>query len=527
MVLMPVSNEDPVEITLESFNQLVNKDEFLKHAEDMQRLQKSIIGELGKLEQQRSSLKGDVESLRIEQTNAGAHLQAMENKLVQLKADVKNMIETQAETFKDYPAIARPLQPLSNIKETTIVGSLKEKCSLDTCFDYSRCSVISGFPIYLYPTTSGDNILLSMKTTMMDSIHISMDPGKACMYMYLSDGSNTSWKSLPYWGGDGRNHMIINPSSRALSVDRGRAMVAQPYFESGQTSPNFDVVLPYMNREIIEVKDLPTILPVRRRYMASFRGNAPKTGEGEDNSFVMALAGLNSKGLAVEITVQCVVANSCSKSQWCHCHDHETNNVENNSTFLIIPNVDKIRLDEFSYRLNVALLRGSIPVVLGNFHTLPLADAIPWQKAIISLPIQRVTELTFILRNVLEPDIVLYKKKGRLILEHHLLSMTKMVSTFISLLRTRINIPPPPVPAPKSNLIYNERNPMLTFDARLDHSNELLGPLEDAFPSLEFQRNFTSCLHKNGDAHITMDSNLYPNTPWDPILPTDAKYHGR
>ncbi|KAF6028938.1 EXTL3 [Bugula neritina] len=84
-------------------------------------------------------------------------------------------------------------------------------------------------------------------------------------------------------------------------------------------------------------------------------------------------------------------------------------------------------------------------------------------------------------------------------------------------------MPPPPVPEAVSTLVYDEHHPMQTFQSRVDNGNEILGPIEAPFPSPSYQRNFTSFLQFS---HWSHSSYIFPYTPWDPGLPTDAKYHG-
>lgn len=85
-------------------------------------------------------------------------------------------------------------------------------------------------------------------------------------------------KSLPYWGGDGRNHLLINLSRRDLSIGSGdafrrtsvgRAMIAQSTFTEDRFRPGFDVVTPpVLGPPGGDVwADCAPLAPARRKYL--------------------------------------------------------------------------------------------------------------------------------------------------------------------------------------------------------------------------------------------------------------------
>ena len=527
---LPFTNDNEVELTLDSFNQLANKDEFFHHVEDMQRLQKSIISELSQLEQKRNKLKTSVTELETHNKEYESQMKYYESSIAQLKVDVHNMLLTHAETLKEYLPVSSPLKPSTRSSSATSlapkdIGSL---CTLDSCFDYSRCSVLSNFPIYLYPVSNDDTLLSAWIMSLENSRHITQNPETACIYIVLDNDSNMKYESLPYWRGDGHNHVIINTGLKRTDILSNRAMLVQSEFIDSNFNRGFDVYLPKLNALPVNYDQLPLMLPVRRKYLLSHYGGFPTTGlDNSDLEFLNAFANIHSDSHTVNIIKACVTNNSsCSPGKWCICPDHDAKGLEHLSTFTVIPNVCSMPQREFAQRLNTALMSSSVPVILGTHYDLPLADIISWDKAVVKLPSQRVTELVYIIRNILEPDIMEYKKQGRLIFGNHLGSIPKVADTLINLLRSMKKIPPPPSPVPSSALIYGENNPMLTFMAKPDHNEEILGPVEDPYPSAAFQRNFTVWHSSHHSYRWDMRSHLYPYTPWDPILPTDAKYHG-
>lgn len=190
------------------------------------------------------------------------------------------------------------------------------------CFDYSRCSLTSGFPVFLYDPdhypviAPGWEIEGFVKTTLKQTLgynpHFTSDPKVACIYLVLIGEAlavprrqNTQINStkvpaktlqekllhnLPYWGGDGRNHVLLNFARSSsihdsrdtstggrdifLGVDTGRAILIQSTFMRSTFRRSFDVVTPPIlgppGGDIWQ--DCPSMLPARRRYLLSFQG---------------------------------------------------------------------------------------------------------------------------------------------------------------------------------------------------------------------------------------------------------------
>ena len=165
------------------------------------------------------------------------------------------------------------------------------------CFDYSRCSVTSHFPVYIYPPdenrlSSGiDSFVKYSAVQAFDaSPHITSDPLIACMYVVLiaNDVQTVYNRStiehllaqLPYWHGSGVNHLLMSVSRRPSSalvltgVDTGAAMLAQSLFFRELFRTGYDIVLPpalgISQRDVWE--QLPLLVPARRKYLLSFVG---------------------------------------------------------------------------------------------------------------------------------------------------------------------------------------------------------------------------------------------------------------
>lgn len=177
-----------------------------------------------------------------------------------------------------------------------------------------RCSLTSGFPIYLYDPdqhpvmNDGWDVDGFLKTTLKQVLgynpHLTQNPKEACIYVVLvgealKDTDDVSenvgnrlnlppvdseaLKRLPYWGGDGRNHVLLNLARRDLSagsgdifsgIDTGRAILVQSTFYHEYFRPEFDLIVPpVLGPPGGDVwQECAYMLPSRRKYLLTFQG---------------------------------------------------------------------------------------------------------------------------------------------------------------------------------------------------------------------------------------------------------------
>ena len=198
------------------------------------------------------------------------------------------------------PNIQAPERILPSAEDALISLPLTvqhERCHMYNCFDYSRCSVTSQFPVYLY--RPDENRLSSRIDTFVkysavrafdSSPHITYDPLTACIYVTLiADDIQTVYNrsviehllaELPYWRGSGINHLLVSVSRHSSSalaltgVDTGAAAVAQSLFIRDSFRVGYDIVLPpalgISHGDAWE--QLPLLVPARRKYLLTFVG---------------------------------------------------------------------------------------------------------------------------------------------------------------------------------------------------------------------------------------------------------------
>lgn len=135
---------------------------------------------------------------------------------------------------RNSPELAPPLVLLPSklpVEEKLAVGKLS--ChQMRNCFDYSRCSLTSRFPVFLYDPEEffpSWEVPVYLKTlahqTLSYNPHFTKDPLIACVYLILSGESHnfnaTLLKNLPYWGGDGKFSLLIE-DGHSLFFDSNR-----------------------------------------------------------------------------------------------------------------------------------------------------------------------------------------------------------------------------------------------------------------------------------------------------------------
>lgn len=162
---------------------------------------------------------------------------------------------------------------------------------MKNCFDYSRCSLTSRFPFYFYrPKELPELVSTSLNKIVFQVLrynsHFTNSSDNACVYVALigetlNSINTTQLENLPFWGGDGRNHIlfylsknIYNKPSFDQNINFGRAILAQSFWNENNFRAGHDILLPAsIGPPGGEVwMDSPYMLPARRKYLLSFEG---------------------------------------------------------------------------------------------------------------------------------------------------------------------------------------------------------------------------------------------------------------
>lgn len=538
----------------EDFNMFKGSD-LKTRVEEMLRIKGSVSSELRDLEAKRQRLQSEVSTFthKIDQLKMDLLRQQTELDRLQLSVEQAQVAHREA-LQRNTPDLSPPLRivPTSPPSYVPPPAPLSLPCHFWSCFDHSRCALTSGFPVYLYDTDiypATSYLRTGVRQTVGYNPHYTTNPQEACVYLVLiGEGEPydlSTLKDLPYWGGDGRNHILLYLSRSNLAAapllpeSTGRAIIAQTSYLKQYLRPGFDIIVPpVLGPPGGDVwAECAPQLPARRKYLLSFQGkHTSKKTEDSTTAFDMAdlqqyLTRSTADQFLIDTECSGIDADAVSTSDWQLCGTETTRiKVLQESTFALIPAPENTTYATTSLslaRLYEALRAGSIPVIIGGDRMeIPYTEVISWQKYMIRLPVSRIPELHFLLRSFPDNDVLAMRRQGRLVWERYFASLQSVIDTTIALMRDRIGLPPRPVQDVVSVQFPHDTVPVKTEP--VVEPEESLGPLEPPYPSPTFRRNYSLFLVQGYEMWNDWGDpfRLYPHLPFDPVLPSDAKFAG-
>ncbi|KAK0140438.1 Exostosin-like 3 [Merluccius polli] len=546
-----------------------------KHVQDLCRIRESVSEELLQLEAKRQELNGEIARLNLRIEACKRSIDSAKQDLLQLK----NVISQTEHSYKELmaqnqPKLSLPVRLLPDKDDPALPPPKSSRaCRLRSCFDYARCPLTSGFPVYVYDTGSypwGEHIdplvRQAFEAAAKANIYVTKDPNVACFYVVLvGELQETSspppspselekqLKALPYWRADGRNHLLLHFSRKSMTqnflynVSTERAAVAQTTFLEQQYREGFDLVVSPLVHALSEPNflEIPPQVPVKRKYLFTFQGErveslrsslreaAPQSFEEEierdppadyDDRIIGTLKAVQDSHLdQVLVEFTCKTPQPSLPTEWALCGEREERLVVlKDSTFALVISPGDGQLVASAgcgMRLFEALEVGAIPVVLGDHAKLPYHQLIHWSEAAIIVPKPRITELHFLLRSLSDNDLLSMRRQGRFLWEAYFSTSENVLNTILASFRTSIQEIP------------HKAGKLAGTDANLADNGDLdLGPVETEPPyaSPRFLRNFT---YTASDTYRAWNRapgpfHLFPHTPLDPALPSEAKFLG-
>lgn len=486
-----------------------------------------------------------IEELKTEATKEQLELERLRSSIRQAKLAQEEF------TLRNTPEIRAPISLQASISNNiALVPPISPTlcANVENCFDYSRCSMTSGFPIYLYGDEArGDKSLFDVLSK--SNLRVTSNPDKACVFVVVGDVNDSLdavVKGLSHWNGDGRNHILWSKSGTDYSGGQNRALIVQPHFDRTSFRFRFDMVAPFhAPTENLKVLWHSTVdlLPLHRKYLVTFEGKWSGVSQGK---YAMKLLGLVQNIDIDDTEDHALIDHECphlDKSlqqyntrdeEFLLCHNRkERANLLMNSTFvLIIVPLKSLTTHHFQIRLTEALRYGAIPVIVGDIDpasSLPFSEVVDWHKTAIIIPAARLPELHFLMRSFTDADLFTFRRQGNLIWRTYLATPAHTLITTLHVIRERLLIPPPvTADAPSPSAFEGAKRVFMDQLPSDLEPVEPLGPLEQPKASVSFRRNFSTILldsnerwNKHFDAFF-----LPPYTPFEPSLPTDAKFRG-
>ena len=201
--------------------------EIKSRIDELLRIKNSVQAELGMLEQRRSAMQAELAELGIKMEQVKMESSRESKELERLRVSIQQVKVAQQEYIqRNTPDIAPPLPLLAGPAQSLLPpppsGSLPPPCTLSSCFDFSRCSISSQLPTYIYPPAAKSSRLSEALIELSKSL--GGETASACLFI---SALHSAVSSLSSWSGDGRNHILIeNPeSSMALGHRTGVILI--------------------------------------------------------------------------------------------------------------------------------------------------------------------------------------------------------------------------------------------------------------------------------------------------------------
>lgn len=368
------------------------------------------------------------------------------------------------------------------------------QCTMETCFDYSRC--LREFKVYVYPfpTPNSSTFISPTYAKFLSALHryphITDDAAEACIFIPwldtldrdpLSPGfgmfMDHQFSLLPYWNSlptrnveseldaalqatgqpsfPGRNHLLFNlyagtwPNYRddQFFMSVGQAILAKASFSTSRIRPKFDVSLPLVDSHHPETTMLqhPSTsssrnqTKIRRPVLLSFKGKRYVSGIGSASR--NALFHLHN-GDDIILVTTCRHGSDWTRYADKRCpidmalyDKYDYHQLLHNSTFCLVPRGRRLG----SYRFLEALQASCIPVVLSNDWELPFSEVIDWKRALVLADERLVLTLPLILRRLSDHQILRLRQQVTFLWTTYFRSIESIVFTTLEIIRDRIS----------------------------------------------------------------------------------------
>ncbi|KAK2724514.1 hypothetical protein QYM36_001122 [Artemia franciscana] len=501
--------------------------------EDMIRLKNSVSMELRDLELKRRKILDELTTLtkKVNETRAEILKVQVEKEKVYKSLEQAKVMRLEA-MEKNTPELAPPLHivPQYDKESKYIFDKSASQCRLDYCFDFSQCPLTEELKVFLYPVAERAFVdTLMWQKALESSGFITKNPEEACLYFVVN--LNKDLTKLAHWRGDGRNHVVIDLNNKSLS-SMSRAIYARQY--SSSYRKNYDIVLPF-TKVSSDILSLPPLSPARRKYLLSFQGEV-KSQSPEEQIVISVLKKLQLSTTDDKFLIHFKCINnvlSAEEEEYALCGTYQSREeILKESTFSLILSPQDFKITStksVQQRLYESLKFGAIPVILG-YIDIPFQNEIDWSRAAIIMPKARATEVHYLLRTISDADVLSLRRFGRIIWDKYFKTAETVVATMLSALRDTLRLFPSPLEETPSLSVFNSTfNPLKTDPPPSDEEiDEYLGPIEPPLASPKFVRNYTYTTMNSYERWNVMFEpfHLFQNTPFDPVVPTEARFVG-
>uniref|UniRef100_A0A0N5AV68 Exostosin domain-containing protein n=1 Tax=Syphacia muris TaxID=451379 RepID=A0A0N5AV68_9BILA len=482
---------------------------------ELQRILQSVRRDLLEAAKRLEVTNADFQDAEKKLSVKRVELEELESELTSLR-----LVQKELRDKRNVPLMLPLLPPPRNQSFDKIIP---KDTAFENAFDFSKCSIAGGFPLYLYrPTFNASLLTRRFYEVFRNMKEATTSPTSACIFIAFVE-DNMKISELSFWR-SGTNHVLLNFGKSDIKSPEN-AVVVSSVFDMKNYRKDFDIslYLNLQNRDINDWKSLPNLLPYEREYLISYEG---------------FLEDFLRKQLE-QISFSCISSNdtsffktNCSTIPFSLCGnaDDRASTLKDSMFSLIFeaPLLDSS--EQFHLRLWESLKYGAIPVVLSLKAVFPLHDFIDWSQAALQFPLQRLPELHFILRSISVADILEMRRQGRFLLENYFLNVEGVVSNaVVGALRKRVGVPGgffevSPAKPLFGNSYFAEKTQYLS---NIPFDKEYLGPSEAPHNSPSFFHNFTALQKYSYNLWNAVGISLGGSPeflPFDPPFPSNFEY---
>eukprot|EP01018_Ginkgo_biloba_P032394 Gb_02632 [translate_table: standard] len=288
------------------------------------------------------------------------------------------------------------------------------RCTMDACFNYSRCDDMDDLKIFSYVVPSPP---FRYYSHLNKTKWYTDNPDQACLFLIFLD-TEYPWppqpRELPHWDG-GMNHVLVSFADEwrqkhvpedsigfaSLLLTDMHETIYRPGFDISMTLPPF-----YRSHQFQNLK------PSERKYILTFRGlrylghNEEGILRSEDSFREM------HNGNDVIVAVSCKHPINDLKRQkepalGIHCEEDERIHANYsygdlmNSTFGLAP----AGIQPNSYRFTEILSAGTIPVLIADNYVKPFDTLIQWHKCLLQFPTTEMRRIVPTLRKMTKEEM--------------------------------------------------------------------------------------------------------------------------
>ncbi|CAI5968318.1 unnamed protein product [Closterium sp. NIES-65] len=285
-------------------------------------------------------------------------------------------------------------------------------CSMDACFNYSRCPADPSHEPLVYFYWPGQHYFKRFNETRWHTD----DPAKACFFfVHMARGQPNEFTDLEHWGENGANHVLISFSDSwsgpsPFGVSSAMVMVTNAQATIMRTDFDTSIPLPQMwKNPPVELRNLPAgsarkyFLTFRgTRYLGNLKGNfrsAPEFKALHNGKDVVVLTRCGGSTNARILAEEPSLKPECDEDAKLYTQYDFADIM--NTTFTLAP----AGRQGSTYRFLEALTVGAIPVVVADNWRLPFDDIISWHHCLLRFPTDQMHRILPTLRAMDEPAI--------------------------------------------------------------------------------------------------------------------------